>query len=173
MNTLTHILGVAVLVVAALLVSAALRADEFDDILGPDPAVLSYAEDDLDVPWTPPPPYVLPPALGPAIAPALQDLPLPPGFTALQFDQMRTALTVALSRQTVLTSTGLVVLCPPVLGDPLKSLESWLRIARAADITELPTYASGTPAWVRWRQLSASPLTTEADWIGFYRSLRS
>ncbi|WP_043586657.1 hypothetical protein [Geminisphaera colitermitum] len=121
--------------------------------------------------WTPPADYVLPPAIGPAIAPALQDLPIPPGLTSLQFDTLRIALTNALRREQAITSFGLVVLTPPVLADPLKSLESWLRIARAANITALPSYAHGTPAWVLWRQLSTSPLTTEADWITFYRRL--
>ncbi|EIP99329.1 hypothetical protein OpiT1DRAFT_03843 [Opitutaceae bacterium TAV1] len=172
-ESIIHLFGLAALITLCLLLCAALRADEFDDILGPEPAVLSYAEDDLDVPWTPPPPYVLPPALDELqlrqLDAAISALDIPPSLAA----SLRYALTASRVRGEILTSTGLVILVPPALGDPLKSLESWLRIARAADITELPTYASGTPAWVEWRKLSASPLTTDAQWVNFYRRLKS
>ncbi|EIP96814.1 hypothetical protein OpiT1DRAFT_01239 [Opitutaceae bacterium TAV1] len=151
-----------------------MRADEFDDILGPETAVVpSDAEEDADAPWTPPPPYVLPPALDELqlrqLDAAISALDIPPSLAA----SLRYALTVSPVRGEVLTSGGLVILTPPVLTDPLASLESWLRIARAANITELPAFAHGTPAWVRWRQLSANPRATEADWIGFYQSLQS
>ncbi|EIP99445.1 hypothetical protein OpiT1DRAFT_03962 [Opitutaceae bacterium TAV1] len=151
-----------------------LCADELDDILGPETAVVpSDAEEDADAPWTPPAPYVLPPALDELqlrkLDAAISALDIPPSLAA----SLRYALTASPVRGEILTSTGLVILTPPVLADPLASLESWLRIARAANITELPAFASGSPAWVRWRQLSSNPLTTEADWIGFYRALAS
>ncbi|RRJ97804.1 hypothetical protein Ga0100231_004930 [Opitutaceae bacterium TAV4] len=171
MKSLINLIGFLYLLVMTAGVSLML-ADEFDDILGaetPDIVAVLEAEEDEDAPWTPPPPYVLPPAL----LPALKDLPIPPGFTAVQFDQLRIALTSALRNEIALTPTGLVVLTPPVLTDPLKSLERWLRIARAADITELPAYAHGTPAWVMWKKLSSSPLTTEAEWVRFYQRLKA
>ncbi|WP_081722037.1 hypothetical protein [Geminisphaera colitermitum] len=181
MNSYTKLLYFLCLLVTLSGVSHAL-ADEFDDILGADTPQVAIAveEDEIATPeksWVPPPPLVLPPvllpALKPAIAPVLQNLPLPPHLTPLQFEHLRVTLTGVLQRETVLTSTGLVILTPPVLVDPLTSLESWLRIFRAAEVTELPSYAHGTPAWVQWRQLSANPLTTEADWIRFYRILSS
>ncbi|WP_043585379.1 hypothetical protein [Geminisphaera colitermitum] len=156
--------------------------DDLDDLLGPVPAseqaaiaeaVAADAASTEEIPWTPSAPYVLPEILPPVLAPALKDLPLPPGLTPIQFTQLRAVLTRAIEQETVLTPLGLVVLCPPVLKDPLKSLERWLRILDAAGITFLPTYERGTPAEVMWRQLSANPQTTEAEWVGFYKRLKT
>ncbi|AHF92494.1 hypothetical protein OPIT5_29255 [Opitutaceae bacterium TAV5] len=44
-------------------------------------------------------------------------------------------------------------------------------ILKRAGLRTIPYYASGSPAWVRWRQLLADPLATDADWIAFYQSL--
>jgi hypothetical protein len=125
--------------------------------------------------WKPVEPLVLPPAVPPIDLQKLPTLELrrfAASLTSVELQALGTAIVQAAVGE-VLNPQGLVVLTPPLRGTPLESLASWLRIMSAAGLRELPSWASGSPAWVRWRQLSASPLTSEADWVGFYRSLAS
>ncbi|WP_043588424.1 hypothetical protein [Geminisphaera colitermitum] len=142
--------------------------DALDAIFGPDaPEAALLAVPDDPPEWTPPAPLILPPPYQPALKPLS-----PPPLETLLAPALTSVMRAVDLQAEVLTSTGFVVLYPPVFhGSPLASLDRWLRIFRAAGIREIPTYASGTPAWVLWRQLSTSPLTTEADWIAFYRRL--
>ncbi|AHF89518.1 hypothetical protein OPIT5_03780 [Opitutaceae bacterium TAV5] len=183
-NPLVHLLGVALLFVTAAGVALAVLppagADneaDLDAIFGTDAELSAPVEiPDNDEPeWKPVEPLVLPPAVAPIDLQKLPTLELRRFAASLSPVQL-TALGTAIAQAAygeVITPQGLVVLTPPLRGTPLESLASWLRIMSAAGITELPLWASGTPAWVRWRQLSASPLTTEAEWIGFYRSLKT
>ncbi len=152
-----------------------------DDIFGPDdkPAIVPIPMDDEVPEWSPPPPLVLPPPLDPVLLQRLDEAvksldlrQLTAPMSALQLHTLTRTLAAA-TAGVALCPQGLVVLTPSLRGSPLESLASWLRIMAAAGLTELPTYAHGTPAWVRWRQLSTSPLTTESDWIGFYAALQT
>lgn len=163
-----------IILVASCGFVASLPADvDLDAIFGPDitPEEVLIVETDEPAAWAPPPPLVLPPALDPLqlrqLDEALRSLDVAPPLASLY----RAALAAGIEGE-VLASNGLTVLCPPVMrGRPLESLKRWLAIMAAAEITELPAYAHGSPAWVMWRQLSANPLTTDAEWVRFYRAL--
>ncbi len=167
-NTLIFFLG-------ALTAFCIARTDTgvfLDDIFGPDdmPAIVPIPMEDEVPEWSPPPPLVLPPPLDPLdlkeLEEAIRALNVAPPLASL----FRKALS---AHSELLTPQGLVILTPPLRGTPLESLASWLRIMKAAGCTELPVYAHGTPAWVLWRKLTTSPLTTEADWVAFYIRIKT
>lgn len=66
-----------------------------------------------------------------------------------------------------------VPLLPPALPN-ITIIEEATRLAnilRAAGLRYVPRYARGSPAWVRFQQLTSDPFTTDADLTDFYRSL--
>jgi hypothetical protein len=152
-----------------------LKADELDDLFGPDIPASQMVP--ADAPADDPAPREHPkldPMLQPIIAPALRDIPLPPTLTPVQFETLRAQLTASALRPEVLTNTGLVVLCPPLFrGSLLASLDYWLGIMTDANITMLPAYAQGTPAWIEHRRLSSNPKTPRAAWVRFFQSCAS
>lgn len=77
--------------------------------------------------------------------------------------------------QSLADINGLVPLIPePSLAIPvLERAQRLYTILKAAGLRVIPYYANGTPAWVKWRQLSQDPFIEDADWIGFYQRLAS
>ncbi|WP_052362217.1 hypothetical protein [Geminisphaera colitermitum] len=185
-NPLVHIVGFCLLCITAAGVALAVLPPagvdndaDLDAIFGTDVELSTPVELPPDVDaipeWKPVEPLVLPPAVPPIDLRKLPSLELrkfAASLTPVELQALGTAIAQAAYGE-VLTAQGLVVLTPPLRGTPLESLASWLRIMQAAGLTELPVWASGTPAWVMWRKLSASPLTTEAQWVSFYKRLKA
>ncbi|EIQ01636.1 hypothetical protein OpiT1DRAFT_00208 [Opitutaceae bacterium TAV1] len=81
----------------------------------------------------------------------------------------------ALVGKSVASISGLVPLIPDAAPgiSVIEQAQRLYTLLKAAGLRAIPYYASGTAAHVKWQQLTRDPLTTDADWLKFYKSLRA